>query len=212
MKAGASGMQLVYLSKEQYKNANEQDFLRELRQRFGDFYLLPEGGNNSLGILGCKDIVDPVWRYNYILCAVGTGATYCGLVLAAGEQKVVGINVLKGDNQIVNTVNSTLSDLGSHLKINGNSALNDPLIQRHCIVDMYAFKGYAAYEPLLVEFKKKFEKATGIPLDYVYTNKLFYGAVDLLNKGKLGTGPVLLVHSGGLQGNPAFEARYGLKP
>jgi len=46
-----------------------------------------------------------------------------------------------------------------------------------------------------------FEK-TGIPTDFVYTAKAFFAAFDLLRNGAFTEDDkVLLVHTGGLQGN-----------
>ena len=46
-----------------------------------------------------------------------------------------------------------------------------------------------------------FEK-TGIPTDFVYTAKAFYAAFELLKNGAFSdTDKILLVHTGGLQGN-----------
>jgi 1-aminocyclopropane-1-carboxylate deaminase len=43
---------------------------------------------------------------------------------------------------------------------------------------------------------------TGIPTDFVYTAKLFYGITDLAAKGYFSAGSKpLIIHSGGLQGN-----------
>jgi 1-aminocyclopropane-1-carboxylate deaminase len=51
-----------------------------------------------------------------------------------------------------------------------------------------------------------------LQLDHVYTARLFYGVACLLKENRFSQGAqILLVHSGGLQGNAAFEARYGLE-
>jgi len=41
-----------------------------------------------------------------------------------------------------------------------------------------------------------------VPTDFVYTAKMTYGVYDLLQKGFFPSGSrILLIHSGGLQGN-----------
>ena len=48
----------------------------------------------------------------------------------------------------------------------------------------------------------EFYEKTSIPGDFVYTGKLFYGFEALMNQGYFpGTARILLIHSGGLQGN-----------
>jgi 1-aminocyclopropane-1-carboxylate deaminase len=45
-----------------------------------------------------------------------------------------------------------------------------------------------------------------LPLDFVYTAKLLYAAEDLASKGKFEpASKILLIHSGGLQGNRSFK-------
>jgi 1-aminocyclopropane-1-carboxylate deaminase len=41
------GMQLHFVDRESYRRKNSSEFLGNLRARFGDFYLIPEGGTNT---------------------------------------------------------------------------------------------------------------------------------------------------------------------
>jgi 1-aminocyclopropane-1-carboxylate deaminase len=51
-----------------------------------------------------------------------------------------------------------------------------------------------------------------IPLDHIYTAKLFYAVDDLIKRKKIPAGSrTLIIHSGGLQGNIGFEDRYKIK-
>ena len=42
-------MELHYISREEYRKKTEPDFIQQLQNLFGDFYLIPEGGTNELG-------------------------------------------------------------------------------------------------------------------------------------------------------------------
>lgn len=65
----------------------------------------------------------------------------------------------------------------------------------------------------MLDFKSWFENTYSIPLDYVYTSKLFYAAFELMKEKKLEkNNPVLIIHCGGLQGNKGYEERYNLNP
>jgi len=211
-KASKQGMQLYFTDRETYKNKNDTSFLVALKEKFGDFYLLPEGGNNNLGILGCKSIVEPFPDYDYLFCACGTGTTFAGMMLSKQKHQVlVGINVLKGKNQLVPEVNQTLRTLHpkTEAEVMGNEALESEWLNQSCITDHYAFSGYAGFDKTLIDFKTNFEKVHHLPLDHVYTTKLFYALLDLLMREKIRKGAsVLVVHSGGLQGNEGFEKRY----
>jgi 1-aminocyclopropane-1-carboxylate deaminase len=73
------------------------------------------------------------------------------------------------------------------------------------IVDGYHFGGYAKMSAGLVGFMNDFYTTTLIPTDFVYTGKLFFGVLDLAKKNFFTPGSqVLVIHSGGLQGNASL--------
>lgn len=182
--AKQNGMQLHFVSRENYKRKEDQNFINELKKEFGDFYLIHEGGNNELGIMGCSEILTESMDQDLVLCASGTGATYVGLLKAIKpHQKLMVVNALKGGDD------------------------------KEGLLNNYHFGGYAKHTSELLEFKSKFENDHNIPLDYVYTAKLFFAAFDLINKDKIPeNSTVLIIHSGGLQGNAGYEKRYNLNP
>ncbi|MBL7902557.1 MAG: pyridoxal-phosphate dependent enzyme [Bacteroidia bacterium] len=210
------GMNLFFVDRENYKRRDDPAFLEVLKEKYGDFYLVPEGGKNTLGMLGCKSIAEANPDYDYLMCACGTGTTYAGLMLGKQNRQVlIGVNVLKGKNELVEETKQLLSKSGETYNpiIVGNEALEKNHLEQSCIIDHYAFSGYAAYDKTLIDFKHGFELKHQIPLDYVYTTKLFYAFFDLLEKRKFKKGAsVLLIHSGGIQGNEGFEKRYHQKP
>ncbi len=214
--AKRKGMHLYFVSREAYDRKTETAFIEKLKTRFGDFYLVPEGGNNEEGLLGCMDILNPTWDYDYVFTACGTGTTAGGLMASARtNQHVIGISVLKGENVLpqdaMRLLKQTIPE--STIQINGNEALDQKTIKGHSITNRYCFKGYAAYDKVLIAFKLKFEEENKIPLDYVYTNKLVYAVFDLIETKKLKRqSKILIIHSGGLQGNLGFTERYQRMP
>jgi 1-aminocyclopropane-1-carboxylate deaminase/D-cysteine desulfhydrase-like pyridoxal-dependent ACC family enzyme len=71
----------------------------------------------------------------------------------------------------------------------------------------YHFGGYAKQQPELERFIKWFQQKHGIPLDRIYTGKMFYGIYDLIMKKKIAENTrIVAVHTGGLQGNAGFPA------
>lgn len=175
-----NGMRLRFISRGEYKLKEEDSFIEKLKKEHGDFYLIPEGGNNALGEKGCKEILEGVTDFDHLFCACGTGTTFKGLSKKiSSDQKLLGISVLKGEGEM-----------------NSN---NDVLTEYH-------FGGYAKYTAELLDFKKQFEKEHNIHLDYVYTSKLFFAVHDLISKDKIpANSKVLIIHSGGLQGNKGYE-------
>ena len=115
---------------------------------------------------------------------MGTGTTYKGIA-----------NSLK-KNQTLHVVNVLKYDAVSEKE------------QTH-ILNNYHLGGYAKHTAELLEFKKWFENLYAIPLDYVYTSKLFFAAFDKMKNNSLPKNEqILIIHCGGLQGNKGYEARY----
>lgn len=214
--AARNGMELHFVSREEYNSKHTGSFRDKLRSIFGEHYLIPEGGNNKEGVKGCAEILNEDYTHDYIFSACGTGATYAGLVTSSNkDQNVIGISVLKGENTIVGDVREMLKEYSpaNDVRLSGNEALQKHIVDEHCVTNMYSFKGYASYDPEWYNFKVEFEKQYGIPLDYIYTSKLMYAVFDLMKRKKLKPdAKILVVHSGGLQGNPGFEKRYHLTP
>lgn len=198
------GMQLHFVSREEYKQKESEEFPDQLKKQFGKFYLIPEGGNNSFGEKGCEEILPPENNFDLIFCACGTGTTFKGIQRSLKpNQKLIGINVLKfpSEHQDTSIQNFTNSPPDSYRD------------QNSLIVHDYHFGGYAKHTNELLEFKNRFESENNIPLDYVYTAKLFYAVNDLISINKIAKkSKVLIIHSGGLQGNAGYEQRYFLKP
>ena len=121
------GMQLHFVSRQQYRQKDQPEYLSALKQQFPEHYIIPEGGSNALAIQGCREILSEHDRQNYdvICCAVGTGGTISGLIEAsAAHQTILGFSALKGD--------FLSSDVAQYtVKKNWN------------ITDDYCFGGYA---------------------------------------------------------------------
>lgn len=185
------GVQLHFVSREAYRNKTSPEFIEELKNKFDDFYLLPEGGTNALAVKGCKEIVNyiPI-DFDYICSSVGSGGTIAGITSALKDpQQALGFVVLKGTHYLMDEINKLLPQ-STNLKLNHD----------------YHFGGYAKITPELLAFKKDFETQFSIPLDYVYTVKMFFGIFDLLQKGYFKQGSTIIAtHTGGLQGNKGFE-------
>ena len=179
------GMQLVFVSREKYRQKNNHDWIDELTQHYPDTYIIPEGGTNELAIQGCQEILttEDLNHYDVICCAVGTGGTITGLINASSsQQEILGFSALKGD---------FLQQDVSQLTHKSNWK----------ILDDYCFGGYAKTTAELLSFINNFEQQYRIPLEQIYTGKMFYGIFDLISKGYFKeNAKILILHSGGLQG------------
>ncbi|WP_343682503.1 1-aminocyclopropane-1-carboxylate deaminase/D-cysteine desulfhydrase [Acinetobacter baylyi] len=179
------GMQLEFMSREQYRQKDQSEFLHTLQSQYPSAFIIPEGGTNALAIQGSKEILSDTDRLNYdvICCAVGTGGTLAGLIEASHDgQYVIGFSALKGDF-LHNDVQRHTNKTNWH------------------ILDDYCFGGYAKTSSELFEFIDEFEQKYQIPLEQVYTAKMLYGLLDLIQKNDFDQGTrILALHTGGLQG------------
>lgn len=179
------GMYLHFISRDEYRTKDSDEFLEKIQKKFGRFYLIPEGGTNALAIKGCEEILGEHTKdYDVICLSVGTGGTLAGIINAAlPHQHVIGFSALNGNFQ-KNTI--------------------EPFIHKKTsyeIIDDYCFGGYAKIDLDLIRFINNFYINTNIPLDPIYTGKMMYGILDLERKGLWNeNNRILAVHTGGLQG------------
>jgi 1-aminocyclopropane-1-carboxylate deaminase len=203
--ATKQGMQLVYVDRQTYRERNTEALQQELKARFENVFLIPEGGCNLHGVRGCTEIIDSeiIANFDTICLAYGTGTTLAGIALSLNaKQRVIGFPVLKGKDFFKRDIDNLLSEYcSSDLPVPGDRSLLWELVFN------YHFGGYAKVNEELFSFKKRFEQMHGIPLDYVYTAKMFYGVMDLIKLGYFDGCRLLLLHTGGLQGNLGIEAR-----
>ena len=184
-------MQLKFISREVYASKENEDFIRLVREEFGEYIIVPEGGYHPLGAKGAAGIMDLLDDndYSHICMAVGTATTLAGILMAAKKDQVIqAIPVLKGMMDIDERVNF----------LTGNKSLATPLE----ILDHYHFGGYAKYTTALTQFMNRCRQQFELPLDFVYTAKMFYGVMDCIKNNHYPRGSkILCLHTGGLQGN-----------
>ena len=185
--ASAKGMALHYISRDAYRRKADTDFLDGLGKRFGNCYVIPEGGSNNLAVDGVAEFAKTLdeLTFDYLCCPVGTGGTIAGLIKGISREKeVLGFSSLKGGAYLRDEV-LKFGTPHSHWEIN----------------DAYHFGGYAKTTPALLSFISRFEESHHIPLDFVYTGKMMYGIFDLIAKGFFKRGSTLLaLHTGGVRG------------
>lgn len=208
--AREQGMDLHYVARAGYELRSSEEQLREWQDKFPDLFMVPEGGANAEGVKGAAEIIENLSAVDYCCCACGTGTTFRGLVQTGIAKNVLGFSVLKGENTLPDELHQRHPS--ASLFYGGNEIFEADQIQGNGITNRFATKGYAGYFQPAFEFSKDLYARTGLLLDHVYTARLFYGLAELMKENRIPSqSSILLIHSGGLQGNVAFEARYGLK-
>lgn len=193
--AVSKGMNIHYISRRDYKLKHTPEFLKSLRERFDNFYLIPEGGSNQFALKGCSEIIDINDTQDYICCAVGTGSTIAGVINSLNvNQRAVGF--------------SAINDL-CWLRKN----ISEWTTKKNWeILNNYCGGGYAKINQELVDFIDNFYKTQGVGLDVVYTGKMMFGILDLVAKDFFPKGSsILALHTGGLQGNKGMNHRFKIQ-
>ncbi|WOG26090.1 1-aminocyclopropane-1-carboxylate deaminase/D-cysteine desulfhydrase [Endozoicomonas sp. 8E] len=193
------GMRLIYVSRADYKKRYETEYqhalLKQLSLSLDQLMIVPEGGSGEQGVRGCEDILDAgsiqASEYDEIWLACGTGATMAGIIRSAGsDTRVRGVAVLRGAGFLKDDIQQYLSPTATRWNLE---------LDYHC-------GGYGKTTPGLIQFILEFERETGVPLDPVYTGKLFFALKKMAQLGGLsGISRLLLIHTGGLQGRRGFR-------
>lgn len=185
------GMRFKFISRSHYKNKYNLDFIKTLKNEFGEFYSIPEGGTNQLAVKGTGEILTDSDRQNYhIICvAAGTGGTAAGIInSSSSDQKVFVFSALKGDFMRDEILKYTNQD-------------------NFTVIEDHKFGGYARSNEELIGFMNLRFRESGIPLDPIYTGKMMYGIEQLINTNVISReSRILAIHTGGLQGITGYNA------
>ncbi|KGL58598.1 1-aminocyclopropane-1-carboxylate deaminase/D-cysteine desulfhydrase [Polaribacter sp. Hel1_85] len=188
--AHENGMKFHFVSRELYRQKSSFGFIEKMKNKWGDFYLIPEGGTNCLAVDGCQEILTKEdAKFDYICSAVGTGGTIAGLIKSKKKrQKVIGFPALKGNFLSEEIRKYVVKDVTWSLQ------------------KKYHFGGYAKYDEELITFINNFKKDTDVLLDPIYTGKMIFGIIDLIKKDTFKEGTkIVAIHTGGIQGIEGFN-------
>jgi 1-aminocyclopropane-1-carboxylate deaminase/D-cysteine desulfhydrase-like pyridoxal-dependent ACC family enzyme len=202
-RCAADGMALHYLDRATYRRRAEFGLLAEMQRQYGPAYLLPEGGTNALALRGVAELIAELRQhtdFDAVAVAAGTGGTLAGLALGLAEAsypaRAVGVAALKGADFLRAEVDTlTLAAVGT-------------VLSNYELHTGYHFGGYAKLPAELRAFIHQFRADYGVLLDPIYTGKLLFGVLDLIEKNHFAPGStVVAVHTGGLQAWGGFNCQ-----
>src|SRR5690606_33344113 len=125
------GMQLEYLSREDYDRRYNPDFQAYLSQKY-DAYLIPEGGANIEGAKGMQLAGEALRQqlnddFTSVCVACGTGTSLAGIAAGIKETRTAyGFSVLKGEGNLAQDIRryyrelKTLADKKDQKKLSEN--------------------------------------------------------------------------------------------
>ena len=191
LEAKQYGMHLKFLGRNNFQSLKTELFENNVTS---NTYFVDEGGYGTLGAKGAATILsnEKTNSYSHIICAVGTGTMMAGLINAAKpHQHVIGIPVLKNEATIRNEITQLMTNKETPFTL-----LHD-----------FHLGGYAKTNQAQFDFMNLLWATEKIPTDMVYTSKLFMAVKSLLANNYFSpTAKILMIHSGGLQGNRSLPA------
>jgi 1-aminocyclopropane-1-carboxylate deaminase/D-cysteine desulfhydrase-like pyridoxal-dependent ACC family enzyme len=182
------GMQLEFMKRESFDSID----LSQLSTAYPNHAIIPHGGYGRMGMLGAKEIMEiaGVETYDTLLAACGTGTMAAGLIAGLKpHQQLTLVSVLKNNYSILDEIKLLL--------------IEDEIRNKRFEIHFdFHLGGYAKKNPVLFQTMNDFFSNHHIPTDFVYTGKLVHAFYRLMEANTFSTGSkVLLIHSGGLQGN-----------
>lgn len=189
--AVSKGMELHYVDRISFRKRDSAEFNRWIRSKFGNVYILPVGGSNSLAVKGCAEIIDQIdIEFDYLCCACGSGGTLAGLIEGlAGEKFTIGFPALKGGSFLKDDIEKLIYDYSGKQYSNWE------------LKTEYHFGGFGKVKKELIEFINVFEGMNDIKIEPLYTAKMLYGLNDLIQyKFFKNDARIITIHTGGLQG------------
>jgi 1-aminocyclopropane-1-carboxylate deaminase len=201
----AWGMELQFVTRQEYKKRAESAYLQSLQSTYPHAFLIPEGGSNKFAIRGVMEALQEIQQQanhpiDHIITATGSGGTLAGLIAgiaqAQPQPKVAAITVLKNahfrNQKIVaqaqpqpkvtgiavlknaHYLNQEIVSLLQQAKINKNN--------NWCLQTDFHHGGYAKVPLELNGFCEQFSLQTGIPIEPIYTGKMFYALFKLIDQ------------------------------
>lgn len=195
------GMQIQFVSREDYRQLREdqQAWRKHVALADDSHVWLPEGGSAPAALRGVAEMVDEIEQQlqfmpEVIMVACGTGATLAGILAGLrGRSRVIGVAVLKDAAYLRQEIAQLLQQAGY------------PDYQNYQLITDAHHGGYGKAPPELRQFCRDFSQALDVPVEPVYTGKLFHALRRLQQTQAFRDDERLLaVHTGGMQGARGF--------
>lgn len=192
----AYGMKLIFISRSEYQLKTDPYWIRKLALKYPEYFIVPEGGSNYYGMVGCQQILaETENNYAHVYLAGGTGTTAAGVLLGASDKTVVHVvSALKGA-----FLRTSIED--QLKKALNNQEVVSELMEQLNVIDNGHFGGFAKVPEDLLAFMNIVYSAIQLKLDPIYTGKAFYRMINDYKEGTIAPeDKVLFIHTGGLQG------------
>ena len=207
------GATIHLITAEQYRHQRHQlmsQLQHDLAAQGQTAYLIPEGASNEIGTFGYFHALEEIslqekdlgLTFDTVVCPVGSGGTYAGLVFANAfhrlNKTIIGINICDSADHFKQVALGFKPGFEDYLGQSFDLSLED----LH-IIDGFVGRGYALNTPEEMDFIRDLARRTGVILDPVYSGKAMRGLILSLEQDHpvlKNSENILFIHTGGLYG------------
>lgn len=184
------GVEIIFVDGSWFGRDLDPGFVETIRAAHPGWYIVPEGGSNTLGIKGAQSIVEEIvtdlGAYpDYILVACGTGGTLAGIVSGlSGHGFAVGISCWRSQGVLDRNVSTMIASVG-------------PALENYSIDYRFDAGGFGKITPSLLAAIESWETQYGVWADSRFTGKLLHALSVLASEDAFPSGStVVAIHSG----------------
>lgn len=169
-------------------------------------YFIPGGGHGNIGTEAFVECYEEICEYenennikfDYIFFASGTGTTHAGLVCGQlmnhDERTIIGISIARKNPSGRDVVLESVRNYLKEKLIN----IEDAKIEAATIFcDQYINGGYGTFNKKIEKTIIRIMREYGIPMDYTYTGKAFWGMQEYVLENDIADKKILFIHTGG---------------
>lgn len=186
------GMNLQFVPQQEFENLHQE----MIRNTPPNEQFIPQGGYGALGLKGASEILnfERANQFDYIIAAAGTGTMGAGLLHTLEKhQQLMLISSVKNNASLQNDI----------LKL--HPSLVEKNKQLSIFLEFHG-GGFAKKSRSLIDTMNWFFDQHNIPTDFIYTGKMIFAFYELLKRNTFPKkSNILLIHSGGIQGNRSLQ-------
>ena len=186
------GMRLKFVSRNEYVYRDEPIYKQELLTECKNFWMVPEGGGNYQGVLGCMEIMRETDNdYDFVCVSQGTTTTSIGILLSLPEKsKLLVCPAIKGFDSIFE-MKQMLFYMGFE-----HEFIEEKLSQV-IVLSTDELGKYGKASPELKLFNNSLYERTKINFDYTYNAKSLFQLNKYIERNSLVNEKILYIHTGG---------------
>lgn len=185
------------------KTTIEQEIKKKNNEGFKT-YFIQGGGHGNLGTQAYIDAYEEIIKFeeeknvklDYIFHPSGTGTTQAGLIIGnrvkKDKAKIIGISIARKSEYGKNIIANSIKEYEIEKKIKLKNIEEDINL-----VDDYILEGYGKFNEEIKKTVIDMLMTEGIPLDFTYTGKAFWGMKDYIKNNNIQGKNILFVHTGG---------------